>query len=192
MPVFEDSPSLPYVRAMVKEVLRWRTASNDHVQHVSTGDVIYKDIFIPKGSSLCLNIWGLNFDPEIFPEPQKFVPERYLGKPALEMTTGECINAANPRDQRDHWGFGAGRRVCPGYNLAENSLFILTARLLWAFDVRAPINERTGKALEYDLWDFPASNLFGPNPFRAEFKIRDAEREKIVMDGLKMFEGDFA
>jgi cytochrome P450 len=36
MPTFEDFDQLPYIRAMVKEVLRWRTASNDHFQHVST------------------------------------------------------------------------------------------------------------------------------------------------------------
>lgn len=35
MPTFEDLPTLPYVRAMVKEVLRWRSVSNDHIRHVT-------------------------------------------------------------------------------------------------------------------------------------------------------------
>lgn len=36
MPQFEDSPSLPYIRAIVKEVLRWRSPSNDHIRHDTT------------------------------------------------------------------------------------------------------------------------------------------------------------
>ncbi|KAI1611927.1 cytochrome P450 [Exophiala viscosa] len=190
MPTFEDSDRLPYIRAMVKEVLRWRTASNDHFQHLTTGDVIYKDYFIPAGSYVVGNVWALNFDPVMFPDPQRFNPDRYLDKKANNMTAGECINAQDPR-QRDHWGFGAGRRVCAGYTLAENSLFILTARLLWAFDVRAPIDKATGKPLEYDLWNFPATNMFGPNPFRADFKVRDSGREKQILDGLDAFRSDF-
>ncbi|KIX94575.1 uncharacterized protein Z520_09621 [Fonsecaea multimorphosa CBS 102226] len=191
MPTFEDFNQLPYIRAMVKEVLRWRTASNDHFQHFSTGDVVYKDYFIPAGSCIVGNVWALNFDPVLFPDPQRFYPDRYLDTVANSLTAGECLNVQDPR-QRDHWGFGAGRRVCAGYNLAENSLFILTARLLWAFDVKAPIDEVTGKPLKYDLWDFPATNMFGPNPFRADFKIRDAGRKEQILAGLEMFKSDFS
>ena len=76
LPTFDDWSRLPYIRAMVKEVLRWRTASNDHIHHYSTvstarltvfetpstdivaqGDVVYKDYFIPAGSFMILNVW---------------------------------------------------------------------------------------------------------------------------------------
>ena len=36
LPTFEDSPNLPYIRAMVKEVLRWRSVTNNAITHVST------------------------------------------------------------------------------------------------------------------------------------------------------------
>jgi cytochrome P450 len=39
MPEFEDIPNLPYIRAMVKEVLRWRSVSNDHIRHDTTVSV---------------------------------------------------------------------------------------------------------------------------------------------------------
>lgn len=42
LPQFEDMPNLPYIRAMVKEVLRWRSVSNDHVRHVtSVGRILF-------------------------------------------------------------------------------------------------------------------------------------------------------
>ncbi|EXJ66231.1 uncharacterized protein A1O5_10847 [Cladophialophora psammophila CBS 110553] len=144
LPQFEDSQRLPYIRAMVKEVMRWRSVSNDHFAHLSTGDVVYKDYFIPAGTVIVGNTWALHYDPERYPEPGRFNPARFLGTRALELSAGECINVSDPCD-RDHWSFGAGRRVCPGYTLAENSLFILTARLLWAFDIIAPVDTATGK-----------------------------------------------
>jgi hypothetical protein len=36
MPTFEDSPNLPYIRAMIKDVLRWRSVMNNGITHVST------------------------------------------------------------------------------------------------------------------------------------------------------------
>lgn len=39
LPQFEDIPNLPYIRAMVKEVLRWRSVSNDHIRHDTTVSV---------------------------------------------------------------------------------------------------------------------------------------------------------
>ena len=81
--------------------------------------------------------------------------------------------------KRDHWSFGAGRRACAGYNLAENSLFILAARLLWAFDVKAPPDSRTGNPMEYDLWNYTPTRLFGPRPFPVDFQVRNGRQKQI-------------
>ncbi|KIW99521.1 uncharacterized protein Z518_11260 [Rhinocladiella mackenziei CBS 650.93] len=159
LPQIDDSPNLPYIRAMMKEVLRWRSVSNDHFAHLTTSDVIYKDYFIPAGTVLVGNTWALHYDPNIYPEPERYNPDRFLGTRTLDLNAGECINAQDVRD-RDHWSFGAGRRVCPGYTLAENSLFILTARLLWAFDIKAPIDPESGKRVKPDLWNYPPQQFF--------------------------------
>ena len=39
MPQFEDVPKLPYIRAMVREVLRWRSVTNDYTRHVTTASL---------------------------------------------------------------------------------------------------------------------------------------------------------
>jgi cytochrome P450 len=44
MPEFSDMPNLPYIRAMVKEVLRWRSVSNDHERHVSSASLHIPDM----------------------------------------------------------------------------------------------------------------------------------------------------
>lgn len=179
IPQFADSPKLPYIRAMIKEVLRWRSVSNDHIRHLTSADVTYKEYFIPAGSTVVINQWAMHFDPSLYPDPERFDPDRYMGTAANDLTAGECMNT-NDVSKRDHWSFGAGRRACAGYNLAENSLFILTARLLWAFDVKAPIDPQTGRAVEYDLWGYAPTRLFGPKPFPVEFKVREGKEKQIL------------
>ncbi|OAL52785.1 cytochrome P450 [Pyrenochaeta sp. DS3sAY3a] len=183
MPDLADAGNLPYVRAIVKEALRWRSPTNDYTRHETTKDIIYKDYFIPAGSSAILNVWALHWDPEQYLDPEIFAPDRFLNKPSLEMTAGECINTSDVHN-RDHYSFGAGRRVCPGYNLAENSLFLLTARLLWAFDVQRYTDPRTGVEHKYDAWAYPARRLYGPLPFPATFNVRDVVKEGQIRAGI--------
>ena len=60
--------------------------------------------------------------------PSAFIPERFASHPSLapEYVAGKW-------EQRDHYGYGAGRRACPGIHLAERNMFLSIAKLLWAF-----------------------------------------------------------
>lgn len=63
------------------------------------------------------------------PDPRRFVPERFAacgGASAASL-------AAGPWASRDHYGYGVGRRICPGIYLAERSMLLAMAKLLWAF-----------------------------------------------------------
>ena len=57
LPEFEDMKSLPYICAIVKELLRWRVVVPLGVPHRSLEDDEYRGYFIPKGSLLVANIW---------------------------------------------------------------------------------------------------------------------------------------
>lgn len=57
MPTFEDEENLPYVRAMVKETLRWWPIIKSGMPHSVTEDDWYDGYFIPKGSVVVLNWW---------------------------------------------------------------------------------------------------------------------------------------
>ncbi|KAH8588448.1 cytochrome P450 [Bisporella sp. PMI_857] len=75
--------------------------------------------------------WGhqaIGHDPERYEDPDRYWPERYMH----DKTTS--INSSDV-SLRDHFTFGAGRRVCPGCNVAERSLAISIMRLLWSFDI---------------------------------------------------------
>lgn len=61
-----------------------------------------------------------------------FEPERF-------MTSTE--HAGSPQKIKKHFHYGFGRRSCPGERIAEDSLFIVITRVLWAFDISALAGE---------------------------------------------------
>ncbi|KAL5514879.1 hypothetical protein ACEPAG_2195 [Sanghuangporus baumii] len=168
MPEYEDYDSLPYIVAVVNEALRWRpVAVLGGTPHASTADDVYNDMYIPKGSTVFANLWGIMRDPVMFPEPDKFEPERF-------------INSKDPRLTNFELPFGFGRRICPGLHLARNSVFINIARLLWAFDI-LPALDKNGKEIIPDSMDY--TDGFNSKP--VSFDCRLIPRSEKVIETIK-------
>ena len=85
-------------------------------------------------------------DPEIYPDPEEFKPERFLDK-----------DGGFRDDPTVALAFGAGRRICPGRHLVDVTLFIVAASVLSVFNVtkakdengheipvRVPMSDRGG------------------------------------------------
>jgi cytochrome P450 len=70
---------------------------------------------------------GILHDPTLYPAPEEFIPERFL------TTENSLDGVLNPDPRR--YAFGYGRRVCPGRDLAEDTLFICVATTLAMFDL---------------------------------------------------------
>ena len=57
LPTYEDELALPYVRALIRELLRWRSVAPLGVPHRALDEDEYKGWRIPKGSIVIANIW---------------------------------------------------------------------------------------------------------------------------------------
>jgi cytochrome P450 len=125
---WEDFERSPYFRCMMKELWRWRPPVAVGHPHMTTRDLEYQGMRILKGSRLHLNAWAIIHDPRSHEDPDNFRPQRFLGD---TTTTSQSINLADPT-KRDHFAFGAGRRLCPGVHVAERSLALAMMRILWA------------------------------------------------------------
>lgn len=122
----------------LQEILRWRPVNKLGQNHFVIQDDWYKGYFIPKNTIIMINMWALHHDPQYYPEPDKFNPHRFINYP---LSAAEY--AAIPDvDARDHFGFGGGRRICPGLHVAVNSLFINVARTLWGFNIQHARDEK--------------------------------------------------
>ncbi|KAI0274196.1 cytochrome P450 [Russula aff. rugulosa BPL654] len=117
LPTFDDRPRLPYIEALCKELMRWNMVTPIGLPHSSTTDDIYKGFFIPKGSIVVANAWAILHDPETYPDPEEFKPERFLNEdgsvredPALSLV------------------FGVGKRICPGRHLVDSTVSLSPLR----------------------------------------------------------------
>lgn len=59
---------------------------------------------------------------------------------------------------------------------------MLTARLLWAFDVRPAVDPISGEEVKYDLWNYAPIRLFGPKPFPVQFSVRSEQRKELILE----------
>ncbi|PPR03921.1 hypothetical protein CVT24_008106 [Panaeolus cyanescens] len=133
LPDFSDRPSLPYVSALIKEVTRWNAGVSLGMAHCSSEDDEYDGYFIPKGTVVMGNAWSILHDPEAYPNPDEFLPERFL-----DLKDGQL----NPDVQDPSCAiFGYGRRICPGQHLAQDTIFITVASTLALFNILPPLDE---------------------------------------------------
>jgi cytochrome P450 len=113
-------------RTMAKEALRWSPSMSFGVPHASSADDWYEGMFIPKGTIILPNMRVINFDPAVFgSDPLRFNPARYLDEKGQ-------LEALVDGYGEGRMSFGYGRRVCNGRHVAEGTLAIDFATLLWA------------------------------------------------------------
>ncbi|KIX96153.1 uncharacterized protein Z520_07931 [Fonsecaea multimorphosa CBS 102226] len=180
-PVWADYAQLPYVAATVKEAMRWRPVVPLAFPHAVDEDDWIDGYKIPKGSVIFINAWGMHHDEKRFPDSNTFDPDHYKGVTAL---ASELAQATNP-DDRDHYGYGSGRRLCPGIHLAERNLFLAISKLLWAFEF-APGKDKDGNPIIPDTdptTGYSEGFLVCAKPYALEVKPRsEARRETILRE----------
>lgn len=187
-PTFADLPNLPYTRALVAEVLRWRpVAVLGGTPHATTAPDNYETYHIPAGTTVLGNSWAINLNPAYYPHPHRFEPRRWLPDPPVELV-GERRHPAKSGQS----SFGWGRRVCPGEGLAAASLWVAVAKVCWGFEVVGD-----GREGGYDTLAYTDGFNIRPRGFgcvmrarsgaRAEVLRREAEEAMGVLGGLEPF-----
>ncbi|KAF7357550.1 O-methylsterigmatocystin oxidoreductase [Mycena sanguinolenta] len=137
LPEFEDRPSLPFVEALYREVMRWRPVTPLGVAHASSEDDICDGYFIPKGTTVIANIWAMTRDESIYHEPDRFNPDRFF--------------TANGKSNEDATilTFGFGRRICWGRHHVDATVWATIVSVLSTFNI-AKAKDVTGKEIDID------------------------------------------
>ncbi|KAK5111603.1 hypothetical protein LTR85_011832 [Meristemomyces frigidus] len=177
LPMMSDYAQLPYIRSCIKESLRWMPTAIMVFPHAVTEDDTYRGYHIPKGASVLPNGYTIQMDPERHLEPRQYNPDRYNDD---DLSLAD--SAANPdASKRDHFNFGAGRRICQGMHVAERSLFLGIARLMWAFDI-TPAQDDEGRDVLPDPDRYTQGFICMPEPFRATIRPRSEKRARIIRE----------
>lgn len=122
--------NLPYLRTVMKEVLRLHPALPLLVPHCPSATCTVSGYTIPKGSRVFVNVWAIHRDPSVWEDPLEFRPERFQD--------GKWDYSGN---DFKYLPFGSGRRICAGTGMAERMFMYSLASLVHSFHWSLPEGE---------------------------------------------------
>lgn len=115
-PSIAELRALPYLDAVIQEANRLSFGLSGRIARVAPVEQLnYHGTIIPPGTPMSMTTLCVHTDPDVFPDPWKFIPERWLGD-------------SGKRPRRCQSAFGRGARQCIGINLANAEMSLaLTA-----------------------------------------------------------------
>ncbi|KAL3533107.1 hypothetical protein ACH5RR_006628 [Cinchona calisaya] len=118
-----DLEGLEYLDVVIKESMRLHPVAPLLLPHESIKDCTVDGFQIQKKSRIIINIYAIGRDPNIWPDPESFIPERFSG------------NNIDLRGQDFRLiPFGSGRRSCPGLQLGLTVVRFVLAQLVHCFN----------------------------------------------------------
>ncbi|KAF4556709.1 Cytochrome P450-like protein 50 [Elsinoe fawcettii] len=176
-PVLDDLPKLPYLRACIKEAMRWKPNVPTGVAHEVERDDYYNGYFIEKGSRILPLDWALLRNPVKYPDPDNFRPERWVepGWPTFQepLTQYPTVKGMT--------SFGYGQRQCLGMTLTQDETFLACGGLLWAFNLKKKIDPATGLEIDPPLNKSNSLLIIKPDPFRMAFEPRTSTKKEQII-----------
>ncbi|KAJ0598314.1 putative geraniol 8-hydroxylase [Helianthus annuus] len=126
-----DIPQLPYLQAVIKETLRLHPPVPFLIPRQALHNIEIQGFMVPKNAQILCNLWAMGRDPKVWSHPDTFMPERFLQ-----------ANVDYRGQDFELIPFGAGRRICPGLNMAHRMLHIMLGSLIQKFDWKLEGNKR--------------------------------------------------
>ncbi|KAK9096920.1 hypothetical protein Sjap_022417 [Stephania japonica] len=116
----EKVSEMEYVRAVVKETVRMRPILPVAPQRAER-DSELGGVKVREGTAVVMNLYAVLRDERVWREPNRFMPERFVGESDVEGM------------ERCFVSFGVGRRICPGMELAKLQVALTLANLVKSF-----------------------------------------------------------
>lgn len=129
-PDYDDLAQLEYTAAIVQETLRLYPPVYTVTRAAAQDDEI-AGRRVRRGDIMLLSIFGIHHDPDEWPEPETFSPERFL--PGREW------------NRRAFLPFGAGKHLCVGNNFAHIELVVALALIAQHYEISLPNKFETGE-----------------------------------------------
>ncbi|KAI3744169.1 hypothetical protein L1987_57245 [Smallanthus sonchifolius] len=154
----EDLEKMRYLKAVVLEGLRRHPPAHFLLPHKVMKEVEVEGYMFPQGATINFLVSEMGLDPKVWDEPMEFKPERFLANDGVFDINGSKGIKMMP--------FGAGRRICPGSDLALLHLEYFVANLVWHFDWSAP------DGYHVDLDEKNEFTIVMKNPLQAQISSR--------------------
>ncbi|KGO49055.1 Cytochrome P450, E-class, group I [Penicillium expansum] len=121
----ESLTHLPFLGAVFKEAMRLHPSVGQALEReVPHGGVTISGKHIPGGTTVGINAWVLHRDSRVFPDPESFIPERWLDSRPEKLKEME----------QTFFNFGHGPRSCIGKNISLMEMHKVVPQLLREFE----------------------------------------------------------
>ncbi|KAF5384919.1 hypothetical protein D9615_001120 [Tricholomella constricta] len=167
LPDYDDRPTLPYIEAIYREVMRWRPVTPLGISHATSEEDIYEGHYIPEGSVVMPNVWAMAHDESIYQQPDLFRPERFIDENG-QVNDDDLILT-----------FGFGRRMCPGRHMAEATVWLTIVTVLSTFDITKAKDE-DGNEIPVDD-DYSDGVVSHKLPFQCSITPRSAAARDLIL-----------
>jgi len=177
-PTYADMPRMPYLRACIRESMRWRPAVPTGIPHMVVQDDVYDGYFIPKDSVIHPLEWSMSRNPAKYPDPDAYDPDRWVdpSSPSFQLPLSRYPSIVG------YSQFGYGRRVCQGQEVAEVDLFVGVGSLAWAFNIAKAHDPATGLEIPIPDMEYTELLIAKPKPFKFAMTPRSEKRRQQVLD----------
>jgi cytochrome P450 len=132
LPVFDDLPRLPYTEAVLAESMRLYPPAWT-IGRLSVEPHQFGGYPIPRGSLTLASQWVMHRDARFWPDPDKFIPERWLSQSVKEAS-----------QRFIYFPFGGGVRRCIGESFAWTEGILLLATLASRWKMRMVPEQKVG------------------------------------------------
>ncbi|KAK7268431.1 hypothetical protein RIF29_21129 [Crotalaria pallida] len=122
----KDVEKMPYLHAVVKELLRKHPPTHFVLTHAVTEPTTLAGYDIPTDANVEVYTPAIAEDPKLWTNPEKFDPERFISGGEDADITGVTGVKMMP--------FGVGRRICPGLAMGTVHIHLMLARMVQEFE----------------------------------------------------------
>ncbi|KAI3910970.1 hypothetical protein MKX01_042744 [Papaver californicum] len=123
-----DVNNMSYLKAVMKETIRMKPIGPMGISHRATKNTSLMGKKIDKGTPVMVNIYAIQHNSEVFPEPYRFLPERFLKDANSDASLGD-----REKMESSFIAFGAGMRICAGMDIAKLMISFGIASLVNSF-----------------------------------------------------------
>ncbi|KAI0594596.1 cytochrome P450 [Biscogniauxia sp. FL1348] len=184
-PQWEDREKLPMLRAVVKEVIRWRPPVPTGIPHAIEKDDVYNGYFIPAGATIHALEWGITRNEALYPDAEAFNPGRWLSP---EYPTYKEPLTLYP-NLHGFSQFGFGRRTCQGIPIVDQDLFLAMGGMAWAFHIRKK-RRADGSEIPVHWNNYTPLLIAKPAPFEFDAITRSEKIERLLREMWETGKGE--
>ncbi|KAI9883757.1 MAG: hypothetical protein M1823_004458 [Watsoniomyces obsoletus] len=152
LPPLHVLEQLPYLKAIISEGLRMSYGVSTRLQRVSPDSPIkFHDWVIPPGTPVGMSSYLMHNNPDLFPDPDEFRPERYLKQDDANGGPDRKGSGSSKRLEKYLVNFGRGTRSCIGMNLAFSEIHHILAAVFRRFDLELYETTRRDVDTQHDF-----------------------------------------